>query len=206
MKKNTQSLDYKIISRIYGNGRGWVFTPNDFLDLGSKNAILLILMRYHVKKKVRSLSRGLYDYPRKHPTLGFLSPTIEAIASALQGKDSIRIQPSGAYATNLLGLSEQVPMKVVFLTDGRSRKVQIGKQVIELKRTTPRNLSIKNSVSALVIHALRHLGKDHVDEKTIEHLKKRLTHEEKRKLIQDRIYAPAWIASVIQKIVQDQPE
>src|ERR1700678_2566410 len=113
-----QTVDAKLISRIYGSGRGSAFTPNDFFDIGRRGAVDKALSRRTSKGTIRRLARGFYEYPREHPELGKLSPDIEKVAKALAGKDRIRLQPAGAYATNLLGLSEQVPAKVVFLTDG----------------------------------------------------------------------------------------
>src|ERR1039458_5609148 len=124
-----QSIDAKILNRIYGRGKGCVITPGDFLDLGSRDAVGVALHRLVKKGTLRSLACGLYDYPRTDPDLGPLSPTTDAIVKALKGRDKILLQPSGAYAANLLGLSEQVPMKIVFLTDGPARRVQLGRQV-----------------------------------------------------------------------------
>mgnify|MGYP001815140294 CR=1 FL=1 len=95
---------------------------------------------------IRQLARGLYDYPKIDPQLGSLQPSTDDIASALAGRDATRLQPSGAYAANLLGLSTQVPMKVVYLTDGRSRTVQVGKRQIILKHTTPRNMATAGKI------------------------------------------------------------
>ena len=110
----------------------------------------LALHRLVKRKTLRRLARGLYECPRKHAELGLLSPDIEKVAKALAGKDRIRLQPAGAYATNLLGLSEQVPAKVVFLTDGPSRTVKIGRQEIQLRRTTPRNMATAGRLSGLL--------------------------------------------------------
>jgi hypothetical protein len=120
MPSSGQSIEKKILSRNYGSKRGAIFTPGTFLDLGSRQAVDLTLHRLVEKKILRRIARGLYEYPREHPELGTLSPDIQAVAKALAGKDRIRLQPAGAYATNLLGLSEQVPAKAVFLTDGPS--------------------------------------------------------------------------------------
>jgi predicted transcriptional regulator of viral defense system len=98
----------------------------------------LVLHRLAKKGTLRRLVRGLYDYPRTDPDIGLVSPTTDAIVKSLKGRDNILLQPSGGYAANLLGLSDQVPMKIVFLTDGPTRRVQLGKQVIMLKHTTPR--------------------------------------------------------------------
>jgi hypothetical protein len=200
MGKHSQSTDFKILSRIYGNGRGWVFTPRHFQGVGSRNAIDSALKRYRQAGTIRQLALGLYDYPRKHPTLGLLTPTADAIAKALAGRDATRLQPSGAYAANLLGLSDQVPMKVVFLTDGPTRSVKLGKQTITLKRTTPKNMATAGKASGLVIHALRHLGQRHVDDSLIAQLRTRLTDADKRQLLKDITYAPAWVADVMRRI------
>ena len=98
-----------ILSRIRGSGRGSVYVPRDFLDLGSRGAVAQALHRLEKKGVLRRLTRGVYDFPKQHRTLGLLSPSAETIASALAGRDRTRLQPAGAYAANALGLSEQVP-------------------------------------------------------------------------------------------------
>lgn len=195
-----QSIDSKILSRIYGRGKGSVVTPGAFLDLGSRQAVDLVLHRLAKKGTLRRLARGLYDYPRTDPDLGLLSPTTDAIVKALKGRDKILLQPSGGYAANLLGLSDQVPMKIVFLTDGPSRRVQIGKQVIMLKHTTPRAMATAGRVSGLAIQALRHIGQRYVDDTIVARLQKRLSDNDRKQLLQDIRYAPAWIASILRRV------
>src|SRR4030042_590398 len=175
-----QSIDSKILSRIYGRGRGCVVTTSDFLDLGSRQAVDLALHRLAKKGTLRRLARGLYDYPRVDAVLGPLSPTTQAVVKALKGRDNILLQPSGGYAANLLGLSDQVPMKIVFLTDGPARRVQLGKQIIVLKHTTPRVMATSGRVSGLVIQALRHIGQRHVDDSTVARLRKRLFRADRK--------------------------
>src|ERR1700731_2756819 len=140
MKKNTQSIDSQILTRINGWGRCSVFVPGDFLDIGSREAVDLALHRLARKGTIRRLARGGDDFPKEHPGLGLLSPPADAVAHALAGRDRTRLQPAGAYAANILGLSEQVPAKAIFLTDGPSRTVKIGPTTIQLRRTTPRNM------------------------------------------------------------------
>jgi len=197
-----QGIDSKILSRVYGRGRGCVVTPKDFLDIGSRQAVDLALHRLVKKEKLRRLARGLYDYPRIDPQLGPLSPTIDAVAKALKGRDNIRLQPSGGYAANILGLSEQVPVKVVFLTDGPERRVQIGKQVIIFKHTTPGSMATAGRVSGLVIQALRYIGRKHMDVSIIKRLQNKLSPDDKKQLLQDIRYAPAWIAAEMRRIAQ----
>ncbi|PID72688.1 MAG: hypothetical protein CSB34_00940 [Desulfobulbus propionicus] len=195
-KKTKNNVDNKIVSRIYGYGRGWVFTPNHFKDLGSRDAIASALKRHKQSGLIRQLARGVYDYPQTDPDLGPLEPTNEEIAKALAGRDATRLQPSGAYAANLLGLSTQVPTKIVYLTDGRSRTVQIGKRQISLKQTTPRNMATAGKISGLVIQALRYLGKKNVDLEVIDILRKKVSAEDHKQLMKDIRYAPAWIADI----------
>jgi len=194
------SIENRIFNRISDKKRGWVFTPSYFLDIGNRDAIDQGLGRLVRSGAIRRLARGLYDYPVKHPTLGDLPPNYQRIAQALAGRDSLKIQPSGAYAANLLGLTEQVPAKIVFLTDGPNRTVQINKQQIVLKRTTPKNMATAGRVSGLIIQALRHLGQDHVDDKIIGMLKKRLSRDDKRQLISDLRYAPVWIGNIFRQL------
>jgi hypothetical protein len=200
MGKHTQGIDNKVINRIYGHKRGWVFTPTHFSDLGSRDAVASALRRHRQAGRIRRLARGLYDYPRTDPELGVLTPSPEAVARALAGRDAVRLQPSGAYAANLLGLSTQIPMKIVYFTDGRSRTVKIGKKHIMLKQTTPRNMAPAGKISGLVIQALRHLGQRHVDDVVIAQLDRRLNLEDRIQLLKDIRFAPAWIADIMRRL------
>ena len=204
MKKYAQSIDNRVLSRIYGSGMGSVCTPAHFQDLGSPTAVRLTLMRHARAGIIRRLTRGVYDYPRRDSQLGLLSPSVDAVVRALAFRHGIRLQPSGGYAANLLGLSEQVPMRIVFLTDGRNRRIQVGKLQIILKRTTPRNMATAGKISGLVIQALRHLGPRHIDDQVITKLRRRLSPRDKRQLMADLRHAPAWVAAVMRKIAQPQ--
>ncbi len=195
-----QSIENKIFERICRKRRGWVFTASHFLDLGRRTAVAQSLVRLVKTGSIRRLAQGLYDYPEKHPVLGDLPPHYERIALALAGRDSLKIQPSGAYAANLLGLTEQVPAKIVFLTDGPNRTVQVNKQQVVLKRTTPKNMATAGQVSGLVIQALRYLGQEHVDDNIISTLKKRLSDEDRRQLADDLRYAPVWIGDIVKRL------
>jgi Family of unknown function (DUF6088) len=142
----------------------------------------------------------VYDFPAQHPVLGLLSPSADAIAAALAGRDRTRLQATGAYAANALGLSEQVPAKAVFLTDGPSRTVKIGPITIELRRTTPRNMAAAGRLSGLVIQAFRELGENHVTEARIEHLKRTLPADKRREFLKDLTLAPAWMHPILREL------
>jgi hypothetical protein len=151
---------------------------------------------------IRLLARGLYDYPVKHSVLGTVAPSADAVARALVGRDAIRLQPSGAYAANVLGLSEQVPSRIVFLTDGPSRRVKIGKQEIILKQTVPRNLAAAGRKSGTLIQALRYLGQNQVDETVRTILRRQIADEEQPAIRKDLVHAPAWIADFLRPLTE----
>lgn len=198
-----QSIKDKVVARVYGKGRGWVFTPNNFLDLGPRKSVDMALTRLLDAKTIRRLARGLYDYPKKHPKLGLLSPDPNDIARAVSKSDATRLQPSGAYAANLLGLSQQVPMRIVFLTDGAEKTVQVGKQSIQMRRTTPKNMATAGRTSGLVIQALRYLGKGQVTPQHMETLRRNLSPEDRKRLWKDRVHAPAWMHPIFEQISKE---
>jgi len=200
MARRSQTTEKAILDRIRGHSRGWVFTPRHFLDLGKRPAITSALMRQTNAGTIRQLSRGLYDFPKLHPTLGALSPSPEALAKAMAGRDRVRLQPSGAYAANLLGLSDQVPAKLVFLTDGPSRLVKIGPMTLQLRRTTPRNMAAAGRPSGLVIQALRHLGPEHITPARIARLRRTLPADDRRALLKDLPLAPEWMHPALREL------
>lgn len=203
MHKSTQSIDSSILSKIYGRGRGMVFTPKDFLELGERGAVDIALHRLVKAGTIRRLARGVYDYPKTSDLLGVLSPSTEAIAKALAGPEALRLQPAGAYAANLLGLSEQVPAKIVYFTDAPSRTVRVGNQTITLKQTTPRNMKLHNRLSGLVVQALRYLGQRNIGPDEIATLKARLNAEQRNAVAADAKWAPAWIAKIMRSLPEE---
>jgi len=198
-----QSIEAKILARIIRRGRGSVMVPTDFVDLGSRQAVDLALHRLVRKGTIRRLARGIYDYPKMHPVLGLLAPRPDAVAKAVAGREQARLQPTGAYAANLLGLSEQVPAKVVYLTDAQSRTVNIGAMTIQLRQTTPRNMATAGRLSGLVIQALRNLGQAHVTADRIAILKRELPADQRQELLTDIKFAPAWMHPVFRAIAED---
>jgi hypothetical protein len=202
-RKVVYSVDNKVISRIFGMGRGSVFTPLNFSDLGNRAAVATTLKRYKQAGIIRQVARGIYDYPRQDPQFGTLLPAPDAVAKALAGRDAVKLQPTGAYAANLLGLSDQVPMKVAYLTNGRPRTVRFGRQQIILRQTTPRNMAAAGRISGTVIQALRHIGRRHVDARAISILRRKLSAADKKSLLKDLRYAPAWIADILRNLATE---
>jgi len=200
VSKSTQVIEPKVRSIIFGHGRGWVFTPRDFAALGDPRSVGMALTRLSRKGTIRQLARGLYDYPIDHATFGRIPPSADAIAKALAARAAIRLQPAGAYAANILGLSDQVPTRIVFLTDGSSRRVRIGQREIVLKGTTPRNMASAGRKSATIIQALRHIGHHNVNEKTLAILRRQLSDRDRAQLAKDLQYAPSWIADILRRL------
>lgn len=200
MGKHADSIDARVLHRIRAQQAGWVFTPHDFADLGSRTAVASALKRQKDAGRIRLLGRGLYDVPREHALLGVLWPDIDAVAQALARKNGLRLQPTGVYAANLLGLSEQVPAKVVFLTDGATRTVKVGPTQITLKRTTPRNMATAGKLSGLLIQALRSIGAAHVTPAHIAQLRNRLPSEQRAALVKDLLTAPVWMHTYLREV------
>jgi hypothetical protein len=198
-----QTVSTRVLRRIRGRGAGAVVTARDFLDLGGRSSVDWVLSRLVQKGTLRRLDRGLYHYPRLHAHLGELAPSVEAIVKALAGRDDLRLLPSPAYAANLLQLSLQVPAKIVFFTDGLSRKVKFGQQAIELRRTTPRNLRAAGRASGLVIQAMKFFGKEGVASADLEALRSRLNERERREIREDLPFAPTWMQPHLRALAQE---
>ena len=200
------TIQDKIIDHLRRRGRGNVFTPKDFLDIGSRMAVDQALSRLMKAGVVDRLGRGLYCYPKTNKRLGIaIPPDVDEIADALARQTGSRIAPSGATAANQLGLTTQVPVKPTYLTDGRSRQVNVGDFVIVLKHVAPKELPVGNRTSATVVQALRHLGKDSVDALVLNKIRKAITSKHRTQLLQDARYTTDWIADAIRKIANGQP-
>lgn len=195
----------RVMDYIHKHGEGWVFTSKDLIELGSEEAIHVTLHRLNERGEIGRVAHGIYYFPMKSELLGKVPPDIRSVAKALSDKYQIRIQPSGAYAANLLGLSEQVPVKVVFLTDGENKKIKIGKMELIFKKTTPKNMAMAGKISGLVVQALKFLGKEHIDDKKIKIIRKKLNDSDKKILKEDSKFAPVWISKIINtKILEGQ--
>jgi hypothetical protein len=152
---------------------------------------------------IRRIGRGLYDYPGKSRLAQeTLPPNIEQTARAVARKHRWTIAPEGAMAANLLGLSRQVPAKIVYLSDGPSRKIEAGNQTIVFRHARPKDLHMDHYSSRLIVNALRFLGKDNMDEKVIRHLQATLPAGDKERFLRDARYGTDWILEVAQKLTR----
>lgn len=195
------SIEQRMVYRIRAKGRGWVFSARHFLDFGSRKAVDLALFRLAKRGDIRRLGRGIYDYPKVSPTLGILSPSIDAVAKEIAGKNNSKLKITGAQAANALGLSTQVPARIVYLTDGPSRQMKIGNQTIVLKHTSPKTMSTAEKGSGAVIEAFQYLGKENISNEIVTKIKADLSESEKKELSQDIGRASDWMRPYINQIV-----
>jgi hypothetical protein len=187
------SLKDKILQRVKREEPGWVFSRSDFLDLGSTDAIGMVIQRLLKMGKLRRVAHGLYDLPRTHSLMGQLSATSDAIAAAIARRDGIRLQTTEAAAANLLNLSEQVPARIVYNADRRRRTMKAGGRTIEFRERSRRKMAVTGGTSGLVMAGLRSLGREQVTGERLAHLRKLLKPADRRRLLKDLRFAPAWM-------------
>lgn len=197
-----QSIDDKIILSIKKCGRGKVYFTSDFVRYGESKSANKALERLVKSNEIIRIARGVYYYPKidKKLGLGVLYPSLETIAEAIAKRDKAKIIPAGAYALNRIGLSTQVPMNIVYQTDGSPRKIKIGNgKGIRFIRTAPKNLAYKNELTLLIVLALKEITVEKVTDEQIAHIKKLLINEPKERVMQDSQLMPSWIRSIIMK-------
>ena len=197
------SIEDKILQHIEAFPKGELFLPSDFSELGSSEAVRLSLFRLEKEGVITRVAQGIYVRPRESSLIGKLTPTAEEVAEAIAKRDKIRTTPTGSYALNALGLSTQVPMNIVLLTDGSPREIKVGKRKIKFKKTTPKNLMAKGKISRLVIQALKEIGNGKVtaveEQKIMDVLKK----ENEKDLKHDIVLAPVWIQKIMSKALNN---
>ncbi len=198
------SIDDYIVEEIKKAQKGTIFFVEDFLHLGSAKAVAKALERLTDRDKISRVARGMYSYLETHKTFGAIKPSIEEIAKAIAKRDKARIVPTGILALNALGLSTQVPLKIVYLTDGSARIVKVGQRTIKFKKTSPKNLAAIGTISSLVIQALKEIGKDNVTDDEIKIVLKQLEKEVQHHLEHDIKLAPEWIRVIMRKALNKQ--
>lgn len=203
-KSIVSSTEAAILLRIHQTPSGKIFKPQDFSDLAGRSSIARVMSRLVVKGVILRVRRGWYYRSQIHPRLGMLALTPESICQALtETNETLRFQVSGAFAANALGLTDQVPTRVVFLTNGASRTVMVGNQEIQFRRTSQKFMSTAGKISGTVIQALRYIGKEHVDPETLVRLGSKLTVKDKLILREDSSLAPLWISRIMLDLAKE---
>ncbi len=197
------SIEEKILQRIKTIPKGELFLPIDFSDLGSSEAVRLSLFRLEKGAIINRVAQGIYVRPKESRLIGPLTPSAEDVADAIAKRDRIRTVPTGSYALNALGLSTQLPMNIVLLTDGSPREIKVGKRIIKFKKTTPKNLLAKGKISRLVIQALKEIGNGKVNTDEEQKILTLLRKEDKKDLLHDIVLSPVWIQKIMKRALAD---
>ena len=199
MKTVNASVPDRVMKRVRASGRGSVFTPSDFLTVAARSSVDQALSRLVKGGQLRRLARGLYDFPKLHPKLGALSPAPDDVAHALARETGSQVQIAGARAANALGLSTQVPAQSTYLTDGPSRRVVLGKRIVDLRHASPKHLIAPGSPAGTVVQALRHVGPVRAAD-VAQVAAHRLSANDKKTLASTALQAPAWMRPTLASI------
>ena len=199
-----QLTESKILEHIKAKGKGFVFTSKYFSSQADDVSVVTSALSRLVQKKViRRLTHGLYDLPEVHPKLGEIMPTTQKIIDAIKTSDAVEVQPTGAYAANLLGLSTQIPMKMELYTNGPKKTIRIGKQEIILKPTTPKNMIGAGTKAGLILHALKQIGKDNVTDEMIKQIRSKIEEQDFKHIKKQIQFAPVWIAKIMRALINE---
>ena len=167
-----QSIHSQLEDKILSLKKGAIVFVSDFAEFGTAENVKKVLLRLEKKQLLVRLAHGIYLYPKIDKELGILYPSTESIAEAIAKRDKIRIIPTGIYALQQLGISTQIPMNVIYLTDGAPRKIKVGKRTITFKKTVPKNLAIKNKILSNIVQGLKELGKENITDE----VKQKINH------------------------------
>ncbi|MDR2854364.1 MAG: type IV toxin-antitoxin system AbiEi family antitoxin domain-containing protein [Prevotellaceae bacterium] len=196
------NIEIQILSKIKKAKRGALFFTDNFSTFGNPDALRKALERLVKSGEIDRIAAGIYVRPKMDDIIGKVTPDIEDIAKAIARRDRARIVPTGDYALNRLGLSTQVPMNIVYLTDGTARKIKIGNYTVAFQKTAPKNVSAIGEISRLVIQALRSIGKDNATNEEIKHIQELLQKEKLTHLQHDIKLAPAWIRAIMNPAIK----
>ena len=197
-------LRERIEQRIEQMGKGWAFSRKDLRDIGSSGPVGVVLSRLVASGMIRRIGHGLYDHPAKSELVDeLLPPDIDQAAQAIARKHRWTIMPEGATAANMLGLSQQVPAKIVYLSDGPTRQLKVGQRVIAFRHANPKDLRMDNYSSRLIAQALRFLGKENVDSTVLSKLRRIVPSKDRSRFLKDSQFGTDWILEVAQKISRE---
>ncbi len=197
------SVYQQIEAKVKRAKEGTLFVPDDFRQFGNKTVVHTALHRMVKKSLLTRISHGIYAKPRISKLLNKeVLPDVEKVARAIARRDKARLLPTGAYALYALGLSTQIPLKVVYYTDGKARKIKVGQTTILFKKTTPKNLALRGRISKLVVQAMKEIGKDKLLPKEEKKILDILKKEKIQDLKHDIALAPQWIAEIMARALK----
>jgi len=187
---------------IFAQPEGALILPQEVPVLAPRKTINNLLAMLALQHKLERIAAGIYYKPEYHPQLGMLRPSVEVIAKAISRRDGARIIPTGPLALNKLGLSTQVPLRIVYLTDGSPRIVKIGNGEIRFRKANLKLLSIKGELSLLVMLALKELGIEGLDDEAKKKIIHALQQEPMEILLHDARLVPAWMQGIFHEAIK----
>ena len=192
-----QSIHSQLEDKILSLKKGAIVFVSDFAKFGTAENVKKVLLRLEKKQLLVRLAHGIYLYPKIDKELGILYPSTESIAEAIAKRDKIRIIPTGIYALQQLGISTQIPLNVIYLTDGAPRKIKVGKRTITFKKTAPKNLAIKNKILSNIVQGLKELGKENITDEVKQKIKWALEKIPVEMLKEEILNAPVWVRNEV---------
>jgi hypothetical protein len=201
MYNKNKNIEQQVFAKMKQSKQGTLFFIEQFDVIAENAAIRKALQRLTESRHIVRVAQGIYVIPKQNKLIGAVLPNINEVAKAIAKRDRARIVATGAQALNILGLSTQIPVNSVYLTDGAARTVKVGSQTIKFKKTTPKNLSTKGEISSLVIQALKSIGKDKVKDEERLIILKHLCNEKPENILYDSKLAPAWVSEMLKKAI-----
>ena len=192
-----QSIHSQLEDKILSLKKGAIVFVSDFAEFGTAENVKKVLLRLEKKQLLVRLAHGIYLYPKIDKELGILYPSTESIAEAIAKRDKIRIIPTSIYALQQLGISTQIPMNVIYLTDGAPRKIKVGKRTITFKKTAPKNLAIKNKVLSNIVQGFKELGKENITDEIRQKINQALQKVPVKALKEEILNAPVWVRNEV---------
>ena len=194
----------EITKRIENMHEGQILFISDFSDLnGNEKVVSRALSAEEKKGNIVRLAKGMYLRP-KSTRFGIVYPSVDEMVKAIAHRDKSKVQPCGMTALNMLGLSTQVPTKYTYLTSGSSRKLKLGDRLIELKRSVPKNFVFKTTLGALLMQALKSLGKKNISKLEIVQMRKLIDNEKRMEQFKlDILLMPIWMRKLITNIINN---
>jgi len=176
---------------------GALIGAKDALHLGSRAAVDQALKRLYERNELMRLAQGFYVLPVK-TRFGVRAPEAEKVVQALASTRAETIVPHGAAAANALGLTTQVPTKLIYLTSGPDRELKLGKQTVEVRHAPEWMLLPMKPAAGQAIRALEWLGKRQVTE-ALQTLKQKLSADTLQDLVAVRPALPSWMSQSISR-------
>ncbi|UWD35043.1 DUF6088 family protein [Mycoplasma cottewii] len=197
----------QIQDRINDLKNGKVFISDDFLDIASSETVRRTLNKLAKEQKIRRVMNGFYYSPRYSELIKeYEQVRIEELAKAIARKNNWDIAPFGLACLNILGLSTQVPVKVIYVSSGKSKIYKVGKMLLEFRKVSSREISNMSLKTRIVIQAIKEIGNENMTDNYIDRIRKELTESEKQNLLVEAKNTTKWIYEHIKEICKEVSE